>query len=100
MRKAYPAPGRTSPMGIDDLAECDGWRVEGVAARVHYRGDGGRFSVEYYAPTERVVYWRVDPEGDTAVPVDREDVPGPLRERIREDLAAAELDPEVEGQTV
>jgi len=85
-------------MGIDDLAECDGWRVEDVAARVHYRGDGDRFSVEYYAPTERVVYWRVDAERETAVPVDREAVPGPLRERIREDLASAGLDPAVEGR--
>jgi len=85
-------------MGIDDLADCDGWRVEDAAARVHYRGEGERLSVEYYAPTDRVVYWRVDAERETAVPVDRESVPGPLRERIREDLASAGLDPEVEGR--
>ena len=87
-------------MTIDDLAEREGWRVEEVAARVHYRGDGDRFSVEYYAPSERVLYWRVIADGDTAVPVDREGVPEPLRTRIREDLAAADLDPTAEERSV
>lgn len=87
-------------MTIDDLAEREGWRVEEVAARVHYRGDGDRFSVEYYAPSERVLYWRVNADGDTAVPVDREGVPEPLRTRIREDLAAADLDPAAEERSV
>ena len=87
-------------MSIDDLADREGWRVEDVAARVHYRGEGDRFSVEYYAPSERVLYWRVNADGDTAVPVDREGVPAPLRTRVREDLEAADLDPAVEARSV
>lgn len=87
-------------MAIDDLADREGWQVEDVAARVHYRGDGGRYSVEYYAPADRVLYWRVEADGETAVPVDRSSVPGPLRERIRADLEAAGIDPGVEARTV
>lgn len=83
-------------MTVADLADREGWRVEDVAARVHYKGDGDRFSVEYYAPTACVLYWRVSSDGASAVPVDRETVPDPLRTRIREDLAAADLDPEAE----
>jgi len=83
-------------MTVSDLEEREGWRVEEVAARVHYQGDGDRYSVEYYAPSDRVVYWRVSASGATAVPVDREDVPAPLRTRIREDLSAAGLDPDAE----
>lgn len=86
-------------MSFADLADREGWHVEAVAARVHYRGDGGRYGIEYYAPSDRVVYWRVG-EGDTAVPVDRETVPDPLRTRIREDLSAAGLDPAVERERV
>lgn len=71
-----------------------------MAASVHYRGAGGRYSVEYYAPSDRVLYWRVREEGDTAVPVAREDVPAPLRARVREDLEAAGLDPAVERAPV
>lgn len=85
-------------MGLAELAEREGWQVEDVAARVHYRGDGGRYSVEYYAPGDRVLYWRVRRDGETAVPVDRGSVPEPLRERIRRDLQAAGIDPDVEGQ--
>lgn len=100
MRKDYRVSGRSEPMAIDDLAEREGWRVEDVAARVHYQGEGDRISVEYYAPCERVIYWRVHADGDTAVPVDREAVPAPLRTRIREDLAAADLDPAAEERSV
>jgi hypothetical protein len=45
-----------------------------------------------------VLYWHVKGDGETAVPVGRESVPDPLRARIREDLAAAEIDPEVEAR--
>ena len=38
--------------------------------------------------------------GETVVPVGRETVPEPLRERIREDLAAAGIDPAVEGRSL
>lgn len=87
-------------MSLADLADREGWQVENAAARVHYRGDGEQYSVEYYAPAERVLYWRVPDDGDTAVPVARERVPDPLRERIRQDLAAADLDPDVESRPV
>jgi len=83
---------------LDSLATQEGWRREGAAARVHYRGEGDQYSVEYYAPSDCIVYWKVPP-GDgreTAVPVGRETVPTPLRERIRMDLAAADVDPAAE----
>lgn len=83
---------------IQALATRDGWHSEGAAARVHYRGATETFSVEYYAPTGTVLYWRV--EDDLAVPVARDGVPGPLRERIRRDLDAAGVDPEVEREAV
>lgn len=83
---------------VTALATQDGWRSEGAAARVHYSGAGETYSVEYYAPTELVLYWRVDDE--LAVPVGRESVPGPLRERIRRDLDAAGVDPEAERRSV
>jgi hypothetical protein len=69
---------------------------------VHYSGADDRYSIEYYDPSECVVYWKVPPEeaGDTAVPVGRETVPTPLRERIREDLAAADIDPAVERRAL
>jgi hypothetical protein len=88
--------------GLDGLAAQDGWQVEGAAARVHYSGATDRYSIEYYAPSECVLYWKVPPEeaGETAVPVGRETVPTPLRERIREDLATAGIDPEIEGQNL
>jgi hypothetical protein len=87
---------------LDGLADREGWQVEGDAARVHYSGEGDRYSVEYYAPSSCVVYWKVPPDGagDTAVPVGRSSVPTPLRERIREDLRLAGIDPDVETRTL
>lgn len=81
------------------LGALEGWHSEGYAARVHYEGATERYSVEYYEPTERVVYWEVRAD-DEAVPVSREAVPGPLRQRVREDLSAAGVDPDVEGRTL
>ena len=78
------------------LADRDGWRAEGFAARVHYEGAGDRYSIEFYEPSECVVYWKVRGDGEVAVPVGRNTVPDPLRARIREDLAEAGIDPEVE----
>ncbi len=77
------------------LSRLEGWRSEGYAARVHYEGATDRYSVEFYEPTERVVYWRVRGD-DEAVPVARDSVPTPLRERIRRDLAESGVDPDVE----
>lgn len=79
------------------LGSLEGWRSEGYAARVHYEGATDRYSVEYYEPTDRVIYWRVRGDGEAA-PVDRNDVPGPLRTRIRRDLSEAGVDPEVERE--
>ena len=87
-------------MSLDDLADEEGWQVEEFAARVHYRGEGDRYSVEYYGPSDCVLYWRVKGDGETAVPVGRETVPAPLRERIRQDLADAGIDPAVEGESL
>jgi len=94
--------GDEAATGLDGLATQDGWQVEGEAARVHYSGATDRYSIEYYAPSECVLYWKVPPEdaGETAVPVGRETVPAPLRERICEDLASAGIDPEIEGQNL
>lgn len=83
-------------MPLSDLGGLEGWRVEGIAARVHYRGADDRFSVEYYDDTECVVYWQVHEDEDVASPIDREWVPSPLRAKIREDLAAADIEPDVE----
>lgn len=77
------------------LGALDGWHSEGYAARVHYEGATERYSVEYYEPTGRVVYWEVRAD-DEAVPVGREAVPTPLRRRVREDLSEAGADPAVE----
>jgi hypothetical protein len=87
-------------MGLDGLAAREGWHVEDDAARVHYRGADDQYSIEYYAPSDCVVYWKVPPDdaGETAVPVGRETVPTPLRERVRMDLDAADIDPDVERQ--
>jgi hypothetical protein len=85
------------------LGEQEGWRVEGTAARVHYSGGTDRYSIEVYATSKCALYWKVPPEEshhDTAVPVGRETVPTPLRERIREDLAAAGIDPDIERRTL
>lgn len=79
-----------------ELGRQEGWQSQGYAARVHYDGAGDRYSVEYYEPTDCVVYWTVKGDGETAVPVGRDTVPDPLRARIREDLATAGIDPDVE----
>jgi hypothetical protein len=80
------------------LAEREGWRAEGFAARVHYRGGTDRYTVEYYEPSGCVLYWKVKGDGETATPVGRGTVPDPLRERVRADLDAAGVDPAVEGR--
>ena len=85
---------------VDALANLDGWRAEGFAARIHYRGAGERYSVEFYEPSECVLYWKVKGDGETAVPVSRESVPTPLRERVRRDLSDAGVDPEREARTL
>lgn len=87
-------------MGFADLAERDGWHVEEYAARVHYDGAGDRYSVEYYEPSECVLYWKVNSESGVAVPVHRETVPQPLRDRIKLDFEAVGIDPVVEAQVV
>lgn len=83
---------------ISALADCEGWRGEDYAARVHYQGEGDRYSVEFYAPSECILYWKVRSDGNVAVPVGRETVPTPLRERVRQDLAAVDLDPAIEAR--
>lgn len=83
---------------VEALSALDGWRADDYAARVHYRGDGDAYSVEYYEPSDCVVYWRVRGDGETAVPVGRDTVPDPLRERIRRDLREAGVDAAVEGR--
>lgn len=88
---------------LEALGEQEGWQVEESAARVHYSGATDRYSIEFYAPSTCTIYWKVPPEGsekDTAVPVGRDTVPTPLRERIRADLAAAGIDPEIERRTI
>ena len=97
--------GDDAPFGASPLEALDsqeGWRVEGEAARVHYSGATDRYSIEYYHPSECILYWKVPPgTGDaTAVPVGRGTVPDPLRVRIREDLRAAGIDPDIERQTL
>jgi len=83
------APMTTVHDSIAALVEQEGWRAEeGDAARVHYDGGGDRFAVEFYANAERVLYWTVpsaesDATAATAAPVPREQVPDPLRRRIR-----------------
>jgi hypothetical protein len=83
---------------IDAFTELEGWTTEGFAARVHYQGDGDRYSIEYYAPSNCVLYWKVKGDGETAVPVGRDTVPGPLRTRIRRDLETAGVDPSIENR--
>jgi hypothetical protein len=81
---------------VASLADQEGWQAEGYAARVHYQGVDDAYSIEFYEPSGCVLYWKVKADGETAVPVGRTTVPTPLRERIRQDLAAAGLDPDVE----
>lgn len=85
---------------VDALADREGWRAEDFAARVHYRGAGDAYSVEFYEPSECVLYWKVEGDGETAVPVGRETVPDPLRTRVREDLDESGIDPAVEGRSL
>lgn len=85
---------------VDALATLEGWRAEGFAARVHYRGADDHYSIEYYEPSDCIIYWKVKGDGKTAVPVGRDTVPDPLRTRICEDLAAADVDPEVEARVL
>ncbi|MFD1587319.1 hypothetical protein ACFR9U_10010 [Halorientalis brevis] len=85
---------------VESLARQEGWHAEDEAARVHYQGGTDRYSIEYYEPSDCVVYWKVSPDGDVAVPVGRDTVPDPLRERIRQDLAEADVDPTVESRTL
>jgi hypothetical protein len=85
---------------VESLTEREGWRAEGYAARVHYRGADDRYSVEYYAPSDCLLYWKVKGDGETAVPVGRDSVPDPLRKRVRADLDAADVDPAVERRHV
>ena len=85
---------------VRKLATQDGWRDEDYAARVHYSGGDDSYSIEFYAPRDCVLYWKVKGDGETAVPVGRNTVPEPLRERIRQDLAEAGIDPEVERRTL
>lgn len=83
---------------IAALGEQEGWQQEGYAARIHYRGAEERYSVEYYAPSNCVLYWKVRGDDTAAVPVERSSVPKPLRKRIRGDLEQAGVDPTVEGE--
>ncbi len=85
---------------VSDLADREGWQGNGYAARIHYRGGEERYSVEYYEPSDCVLYWKVKGDGETAVPVGRDTVPAGLRRRVREDLEAAGLDPEREERTL
>jgi hypothetical protein len=85
---------------VDALSERDGWQAEACAARVHYRGADDAYSIEYYAPSDCVLYWKVKDDGESAVPIGRKNVPSPLRDRIREDLAETGIDPSVERREI
>ena len=85
---------------IADLDALDGWHAEEYAARVHYRGADDRYSIEFYGPSECVVYWKVKGDGETAVPAGRDGGPDPLRTRIRDDREAAGIDPDVERRAL
>jgi hypothetical protein len=92
--------GTDAADGVAALTSQEGWQGQGYAARVHYQGAGDRYSVEYYHPSGCVLYWKVKGDDDVAVPVGRETVPDPLRERVRLDLDEAGIDPAVEGRVV
>ncbi|SEK29586.1 DUF7538 family protein [Haloferax larsenii] len=83
---------------VDALADLEGWRAEDFAARVHYRGADDAYSIEYYEPSNCVLYWKVKGDGEVAVPVGRESVPDPLRKRVRQDLDDAGVDPDTEAR--
>lgn len=85
---------------VDALDELEGWQAEGFAARVHYQGADDIYSIEYYEPSNCVLYWKVKGDGKTAVPVGRGTVPEPLRDRIRGDLSEADIDPAVESRNL
>ncbi|MFC7204593.1 hypothetical protein ACFQJC_13805 [Haloferax namakaokahaiae] len=85
---------------VTALAELEGWNGEGFAARVHYQGADDIYSIEYYEPSDCVLYWKVKGDGETAVPVGRETVPDPLRKRIRQDLEEAGIDAEIESRVL
>ena len=84
----------------DALDAVEGWQADDYGARVHYQGAGDHYSIEYYEPSECVLYWKVKGDGQTAVPVARGTVPDPLRSRIRQDLAEAGVDPGVEDRAL
>ncbi len=95
--------GDTADDRLAALGEREGWRVDGTAARVHYSGATDRYSIEFYDTSGCIIYWKVPPEEsphEIAVPVGRDTVPTPLRERVREDMAAAGIDPELERRTL
>jgi hypothetical protein len=104
IRKTTESSGNEGQSSDDEtgllatLDSLEGWHVEGEAARVHYSGETDRYSIEYYSPSNCTLYWKVPPDdaGSTAVPVGRDTVPAPLRERIREDLASAGIDPSID----
>jgi len=85
---------------VEELAEQDGWQAEEFAARVHYQGGSDYYSIEFYAPSECVLYWKVKGDGKVAVPVGRSTVPDPLRERVRADLDEAGIEIEIENRTL
>ncbi len=85
---------------LSALSEQDGWKVDDFAARVHYRGADDYYSIEYYEPSHCILYWKVKGDGEMAVPVGRGTVPTPLRERVRQDLDSAGIDPEVEQRNL
>ncbi|WP_458207047.1 DUF7538 family protein [Haladaptatus sp. NG-SE-30] len=85
---------------LSALSEQDGWKVDEFAARVHYRGADDYYSIEFYQPSQCVLYWKVKGDGEMAVPVGRNTVPAPLRDRVRQDLAEAGIDPEIEDRNL
>ncbi|WP_227375502.1 DUF7538 family protein [Haladaptatus halobius] len=85
---------------LSALGEQDGWKVDEFAARVHYRGADDHYSIEFYQPSQCVLYWKVKGDGEVAVPVGRNTVPTPLRDRVRQDLAEAGIAPEIESRNL